>query len=247
LGGIVPEVRNMALCRHPVGTSGMLYVWSQKPDGQSFDKAVISAHGRQANINGMQDAPPQCELVYYCPHGNNLMDPTVQCILSEHIKPLERVQATASQDYIVSKYQNSTRTPRNTMGESHASIRVADETAADLANSYEVLVNQYRGDLSRLDEELATLQDVDEKYYFERKKQRALDSISKLEALIKRYGELKMDIVTIRSKAGHLPLSTVLVELYRFGFHFKEIHCSFCRGRSRYSPGYEPKKADLWQ
>ncbi len=63
----------MPLFRHAVGKQ--IYVWTSSPTGKSRNAAMITAHGLSTCMSGMNQAPADVRLHYYCPHGYILSDP----------------------------------------------------------------------------------------------------------------------------------------------------------------------------
>ena len=93
-------------------------VWTKQVGGATSDKAIISAHGESAIING---SFPQGEytLLYYAPHGYKLKDPGLRSVLDSIAWPMQRISAdelpksalerfkstNPAQDYNLTKYQ----------------------------------------------------------------------------------------------------------------------------------------------
>ena len=108
----------MPLFRHEVGKQ--LYVWTADKGGKSQNAAMISAHGVQALIGGMDRVPKNIRLLFYSPHGQNLADNGLLSALSGALKPVPA--SGQGQDYTLEKYQNSARTRHNQGTEDYGAI-----------------------------------------------------------------------------------------------------------------------------
>ena len=218
----------MALFKNEVGEPGSskLYVWSERKGEGSKEKVVISAHGGIARINGME-AAPDCNLVFYSPHGHILNDPSLSAVIAGSIESCETLASSQSPDYDLSKYTNSgAEHKHNKTGENYAMVGKLDEQFAQSHKNH-----------SKHVEMLADLIVDDSR----------AQNIKHLEQQIKlaeMYDGLSMDIVTIRNRFWHKDpkLSEVLKILWDNGYEYKEVHCNFCRGSAE---SYIPKKVNL--
>lgn len=117
----------MALKRTAVGD--VLYVWSSS-SSKHAPTAMISAHGGEAYVNGMDQAPI-VQLMYYSEHGHILTDPGIAYIVSGRCVPAQTINSRKSQDYELSKYTNTSATSsgnsqHNTQGETYDSVGSLD-------------------------------------------------------------------------------------------------------------------------
>ncbi|MDF1505169.1 putative adhesin [Roseisolibacter sp. H3M3-2] len=108
----------------------VLNIWSAST-GKHASTAVITAHGGDAYVNGM-DKAPDYTLAYYSDHGHILSDPSIMYILTGRSIPCQTIQSRASQDYELTKYTNTSATvtgsrQHNTGGESYDSIRSLEQ------------------------------------------------------------------------------------------------------------------------
>lgn len=113
----------MAIRKIEVGD--VLNVWTASA-GKHASTAVITAHGGEAFVNGMEKAPDYL-LAYYSEHGHILSDPSIMYILTGRSIPCQTIQSRASQDYELSKYTNTSATVtgsrmHNTGAETYDSI-----------------------------------------------------------------------------------------------------------------------------
>ena len=131
----------------------------------------------------------------------------------------------ASQDYELSKYTNTgAKKKHNTMSENYASVGGMDARFATGRENAEAA--------------LATLADLppDVRGNYEAQ-------FRQQTAVARLYGELRMDIITLRNRFWHSDpkLSWVLTELWAKGYEYDTIHCSFCRGNGT---SYMPPKVN---
>jgi hypothetical protein len=117
----------MALIKNEVGD--LICVFSKNNGKQSSKRVVITSHGTDSKVNGMESAPGNIKLVFYGPHGWALEDPSVANISAGNLVPLEKVTARLSQDYQLSKYTNSEEntTDHNKVNESYVSIAAMEK------------------------------------------------------------------------------------------------------------------------
>jgi hypothetical protein len=169
---------------------------------------------------------PQTSLTYYCPHGRPLNDPSIEAIIAKTVHSYgDPVDSRASQDYELSKYTNTgTELKHNKAGESYARIGKLDERFAEAHALHAGAVGWLVDDVLNNDA--------------------LLPQLTEQSALEQRYRELAMDVVTIRNRfwLKSPKLSEVLTELWKYGYQYADVHCSFCRGSAE---GYKPLKVDL--
>jgi hypothetical protein len=201
-----------------------LYVWSQTPAGMSPNTThcIISAHGGASIINSTFNS--NVTLIFYCPHGNSLMDLGIMPdILLETIVHEPPVVAGQCQDYTLSKYQG-----RHSAGvETYAHVQKMDERTVKDAGVFQ-------SDAEGLMETGLTKENVKD--------------FEKGFNLLAKVGNYRWkDIVTIRNRGGRMDpmLSEVIAMLHGAGFTYSTIHCSFCRSSMlpwKTSPAYTPAR-----
>jgi hypothetical protein len=83
------------------------FAWTRANGRQASQKALVSAHGMSALING-NFPRGNYKIVYYCAHGRNLDDPGLQSFVNRRVWPTEEFSsATNTQDYGLTKYQDN--------------------------------------------------------------------------------------------------------------------------------------------
>jgi hypothetical protein len=81
------------------------FAWTRANGAQTSQKALISAHGLSAIING--DFPSgDYKIFYYCAHGYTLNDPSLLAFVRATVWPTDEFSsATSKQDYGLTQYQ----------------------------------------------------------------------------------------------------------------------------------------------
>jgi hypothetical protein len=202
----------------PTAVGKTVYVWSSrgnKPTGN--DTCVISAHGVQALVTSAAKAP-QVTLFFYCPNGWILSDPGLDGIARGITKYNEKFAAgNAPQDYELSKYQGRHSTANETYGKIQSDIHAAAHKDA--------LAEFFNKEMERLDSQVA-------KWGQEGVAASKASIRTQYEKDIAAVKDVIRDVVTIRHRKMYKSptLFDVIQMLENAGFHYKEVHCSFCRG-----------------
>jgi hypothetical protein len=95
--------------KNAIGEDGTVraFAWTTAKGKQNSTKALISAHGMSALINGNFPSG-NYKIVYYCAHGCNLDDPGLRAFVDGRVWPREEfTSATSIQDYGLTKYQEN--------------------------------------------------------------------------------------------------------------------------------------------
>lgn len=183
------------------------YIYLHRPD-RPFNAAefhlLISAHGMVAP--GEFTVPDWTNLHYYGKHGAAIYDPGFRNMIEGKYQVLESSMAgDQSHDYLLSKYQGRHGAEKETYAALQHAVR---SNTTFLEGVHELMASQ---------DERKT-----------RMVRRAFDS---------RHFAFHFDVLTIRNryKGWTAPLgvklSWVLSELYKSGYRYEQIHCSFCRWR----------------
>jgi len=219
----------MALQKNEVGKR--ILVWSRASGAPSpgVQTCVISSHGGQAQINGMEALPSSIRLLYYCPNGYILNQRGIQNVVKNKLLPFEEVSANRSPDYELTKVQND---PDFADVDTYDILQKSDawigtDRKARKAGAWDMMVDQTK--LRREGKHAAAGR-------FGRPLDQNLADLGRL------GGE--MDVVTIRNRRFHSSprLSEVIKSLRKHGFNYNIIHCVFCRCPDDKAPGYKPQE-----
>jgi hypothetical protein len=199
-----------------------LYVWSKSqgmPSPDAGGRCIITSHGAQSMINSTFPINNKVKLIFYCPHGSNLLDPGTENIMKGEKQPTEVLDAGHSQDYVLSKYQKNGGGPRT---ETYDTIAKLGDRIAGLAQIW-----------SNAMDDAAQKGDGDAFW------QAAL--------LLGKHTNW-MDVVTIRNRPVKFDptLSEVIKVLHNAGYRYTTIHCVFCRGPQlpwKSAPEFRPPNA----
>ena len=207
----------------PSAVGGNVYVWSpagRPPSETGRTGCVITAHGRQALVSSFYRSrlSKRVTMHFYCPNGYNLVDPDLLPIVTGRIAASDRcTSASARQDYVISKCQGK----HNPTGkETYKLIQ------QDLHPGF--LIEQTT---SHYVKEKATWDRVFESNPSAHEKQ--LEKMERDElGLLGNIREVCYDVVTLRHRRGRadMTLFQLVAQLHAAGFHYTDIHCSFCRG-----------------
>lgn len=200
----------------PTAIGSTIYAWSpggRKPPADRSRSCVISAHGVELFITSKFGKPKGVTLVYYCPHGWNLAEVDVASVAKGQLKSKETIAGKeACQDYALSKLQGSGDFEDETYGyiqrDMHRDAqekRIRDRnvlTKANISFQKKFQPNFFETLADNLEEKLGKI--VDPIY----------------------------DVITIRNRTlrSAPTLFEVIGRLEQAGFHYKDVHCAFCRG-----------------
>jgi len=223
----LPKRTVMALQKNAVGNK--IFVWSRAQGAPSpgVSSCIISSHGGQAQINGMQDLPP-IQLVYYCPNGFILNQQGIQNVVKNKLVPSEVISANRSPDYELTKLQSD---PNFTDVDNYNILQQSDgwitnDRTARKKNAWDMMVERTKARQQGRGAVVAQYSTAIDK---------SLADLSRL------GGE--RDIVTIRDRRFHSSprLSEVIKDLRKFGYHYSVIHCVFCRCPDANAQSYKPQ------
>jgi len=218
----------MALHKNKVGDC--IFVWTRAKGAPSpgVSTCLISSHGGQAQVNGMEGLP-EITLVYYCPNGFILNQRELEDVVKRKVVPAETIVASRSQDYSLTKLQSD-----------------ADaETYDDIQGSDQWLRKERTKIEGNIWDSMVAKTSAVKKYGANSSIVGTWDrSIAKSHQNLGRLGG-EMDVVTIRNRVFHDPprLSEAIRDMRKAGFAYGEIHCVFCRcPDTGNSPIYKPKE-----
>lgn len=207
----------------PKAIGDWIYVWTRDGKKQSHNRLLISSHGRGVLATSNFGPPKKASLVYYCPNGNTLNARSMIRFLQGDFQSYEIIApGAAAHDYQLTKFQHANGVSKKQWAEDYDLIQrrihpdAREERLRGLCTPSPEDMQRWHdiGGAQKLNQQIASM---DQSY----------------QAQLANIKPVAMDILTIRKRKwhGHPPtLWTVVALLEREGFHYDEIHCSFCRG-----------------